>query len=122
MCNAIAFVVVLAGGVPLIGAMSARGAAIALVAAELTLAVGYEVALSARRPEVRMPIGFVVRVVFAALAIGLMVTALSLPSVVSAVVGAIAYVLALLLLGAVPVELRQALRRRARAPASGTGA
>jgi O-antigen/teichoic acid export membrane protein len=121
VCNALAFAVVVGAGVPLIHAMGARGAAIALVAAELTLAVGYEVALSATRPEVRMPIGFVVRVVAAALAASLLATVLSLPSIIAAIVGVAAYAAALLALGVVPTELLEALRRRARPPATGTG-
>ena len=54
VCNAIALTVVVAAGVPLISAYGAKGAAIAMVAAELTLALCYEWSLSHGRPELRL--------------------------------------------------------------------
>jgi O-antigen/teichoic acid export membrane protein len=109
--NAIALTVVVAAGPPLIGAYGAKGAAIAMVAAELTLALCYEWALSHERPELRLPAGFVVRAAAATLAAGAVAVALGLTPLVSAVLGSVIYVAALLALGIVPAELREALFR-----------
>ncbi len=54
LSNAIALTVVVAAGVPLISAYGAKGAAIAMVAAELTLALCYEWSLSHTWPELRL--------------------------------------------------------------------
>jgi O-antigen/teichoic acid export membrane protein len=112
VCNAIAFVVVLACGVPLISAYGAKGAAIAMVAAELTLAVCYERALSHQRPELRLGPGFVLRAAAAALLAGVAASVLGLPSVVAAALGVALYLAALLALGIVPPEIREALFKR----------
>ena len=61
VCNAIALTVVVVAGVPLIEAYGAEGAAIAMVAAELTLALCYEWSLSLGRPRVRLRPSFVAR-------------------------------------------------------------
>jgi O-antigen/teichoic acid export membrane protein len=116
--NAIALAVVLAAGVPLISVYGAQGAAVALVAAELTLALCYEWSLSRERPELRLGLGFVLRVAAATVAVGAAALALDLSPVASAVVGSALYVAALLALGIIPAEIREALLRRRR-PAAG---
>lgn len=113
--NAVALVVVLACGVPLIDAYGAKGAAIAMVAAELTLAVCYERALTRERPLLRLGPRFVLRGLAPALAAGAAASVLGLPSVVAAVLGVALYLAALLALGIVPEEILQALLKRRRA-------
>jgi O-antigen/teichoic acid export membrane protein len=112
VCNAVALAVVLACGVPLISAYGAKGAAIAMVAAELTLAVCYERALTLDRPRLRLGPGFIVKGAGAALLAGAATSALGLPSVVAAVLGAGLYLAALLALGIVPDEIHEALFKR----------
>jgi O-antigen/teichoic acid export membrane protein len=114
VCNAIALVVVLACGVPLISAYGAKGAAIAMVAAELTLAVCYERALSHRRPELRLSPGFILRAAAAALLAGVVAGVLGLPSVLAAMLGVALYLAALLALRIVPAEILEALPGRGR--------
>jgi O-antigen/teichoic acid export membrane protein len=115
VCNAIALTVVVAAGVPLIDALGARGAAIALVAAELSLGLSYEYALSRTRPELRLRPSFLLRAAAATLLVGAVVSLLALPAVIAAMLGAALYVAALLALGIVPPEIREALLRRHRA-------
>jgi O-antigen/teichoic acid export membrane protein len=112
VCNAIALTVVLACGVPLISAYGAKGAAIAMVAAELTLAAGYEWSLSRLRPGLRLELGFVLRAAAATLLAGAAASVVGLPPVATAVLGSALYVAALLALGIIPDELREALFRR----------
>jgi O-antigen/teichoic acid export membrane protein len=112
VCNAIALIVVLACGVPLISAYGAKGAAISMVAAELTLAVCYERALSRQRPELRLGPGFVLRAAAAALLAGVLAGVLGLPSVLAAMLGVALYFAALLALGIIPAEIREALFKR----------
>jgi PST family polysaccharide transporter len=110
--NAVALVVVLACGAPLIDAYGAKGAAIAMVAAELTLAVCYECALTRDRPQLRLRLGFIVRGGAAALLAGALASVLSLASVAAAALGVALYLATLLALGIVPPEIRDALFRR----------
>jgi O-antigen/teichoic acid export membrane protein len=107
--NAVAFAVVLAAGIPLISAHGAIGAAIALLAAELTLAVCYEVSLTRGRPQLRPSPGFLPKAICAAAAAVVPVLLLHLPSLAGAVVGVAIYGGVLAALGAVPPELRHAL-------------
>jgi len=116
--NAVALTIVLALGGPLISVYGARGAAIALVVAELTLAACYEFSLSRGQPERRLTIGFVARVAAVALVAGAVPIALGLTPVESAVVGLAVYAPAVLALGLIPVEIREALFRH-RHPAAG---
>jgi O-antigen/teichoic acid export membrane protein len=110
--NAIALTVVLAAGLPLIGAYGAKGAAIAMVAAELVLALCYEWSLSHGRPELRLSPGFALRAVAATVVAGAIAVAVELTPLASAIVGSAIYVAALLALGIVPAEVRDALLRR----------
>jgi O-antigen/teichoic acid export membrane protein len=110
--NAIALGVVAAAGVPLIHEHGAVGAASTLLAAELTLAACYEVALTRRRPELRLPAAFVARVALAAGAALATALLLDLPPLAMTALGTLVYGAALAALGAVPAELHLALRRR----------
>jgi O-antigen/teichoic acid export membrane protein len=114
LCNAIALSVVVAAGVPLISAYGAKGAAIAMVAAELTLALCCEWSLSLGRPRVRLRAGFVARTAAAMVFAGACAIALDLGSLASAVVGLTIYLAALLALRLIPAEIREALLRRHR--------
>jgi O-antigen/teichoic acid export membrane protein len=112
--NAIALCVVMAAGVPLITAYGADGAAIAMVAAELTLAVCYEWSLSRKRPGLRLGRGFVMRVAAATVAAGGVAVALDISPLASAVLGSLIYIGILLALGIIPAEIREAVLRRRR--------
>jgi O-antigen/teichoic acid export membrane protein len=112
--TAIALAVVVGAGAPLISAYGAKGAAIALVAAELTLAVCYELSLSHERPELRIAPSFVLRAVAAGAVSGAAALALGLPSLAAAVLGLVFYAAALLALGIVPAEIREAVFSRGR--------
>jgi O-antigen/teichoic acid export membrane protein len=112
ICSAIALVVVLVCGVPLISAYGAKGAAIAMVVAELTLAVCYERALTLERPQLRLDLGFLLRAAVATLLAGVVAGVLGLPSVLAAILGVALYVAALLALRIVPAEILQALLGR----------
>jgi O-antigen/teichoic acid export membrane protein len=107
--NAIALAVVLAAGIPLISAHGAIGAAIALLSAELALALSYEVSLTRGRPELRPEAGFLPRAAIAAAVAAAVVLLLGLPSLPAALVGLAIYGGGLTALGAVPPELRHAL-------------
>ena len=110
--NAVALFVVLAVGVPLIRSHGAIGAAVAMVAAELTLAGGYDYALTRGRPALQLGRRFVVAVATTTLGVAIVMTALALPPVASAAVGSTLYVSILLGLGVVPPEILDAFRRR----------
>lgn len=114
IANGIALIVVLACGVPLISAYGATGAGIAMVAAELSLALGYEWSLARHRPGVRLGPGFFLKAVAATLIAGAAMTALDLPSAAAAALGLALYVAGMLALGIVPAELREALLKRRR--------
>jgi O-antigen/teichoic acid export membrane protein len=108
VCNAIAFAVVVLAGIPLIEAHGATGGAITMVAAELALAVGYEIALTRGQPELRPPLSFVARLALAAAIAVAVVLLAGLPSLPAAVAGAAVFAAAAAALRAVPVELFQA--------------
>jgi O-antigen/teichoic acid export membrane protein len=107
--NAIALSVVFAAGIPLIRAHGATGGAIALMAAELTLAASYEVSLTRGRSQLRPSASFVARAACAAALAVVPVLVLGLPSLAAAVAGMLIYGGALVALHAVPVELLHAL-------------
>ncbi len=110
--NGAALVVVAAAGVPLITADGAKGAAIAMVAAEFTLAFCYEWSLVSERPELRFASGFALRAAAAMVLAGAVALSLDLSSLASAIVGSAIYIAALLALGIVPDEIRHALMPR----------
>jgi O-antigen/teichoic acid export membrane protein len=107
--NAIALSIVFAAGIPLIRAHGATGGAIALMAAELTLAASYEVSLTRGRSQLRPSASFVARAACAAALAVVPVVVLGLPSLAAAVAGMLLYGGALVALRAVPVELLHAL-------------
>jgi O-antigen/teichoic acid export membrane protein len=107
--NAVAFAVIVAAGIPLISAHGATGGAIALLTAEIVLAIGYELSLTRGRAQLRAPATYVIRIVAAAAIAVLPVSLLGLPSLAAATIGAGIYIVALTVLRAVPVELRDAL-------------
>jgi O-antigen/teichoic acid export membrane protein len=109
VANAVAMAVVCAAGIPLIHAHGAKGGAIALVVAELTLAAGYELALTRRRRELSVPAGFVARVALAGLVAVVPLELLGIAPLAAAAIGAVVYVLALLVLGALSADLRRDL-------------
>jgi hypothetical protein len=101
--------VIVAAGIPLISAHGATGGAIALLTAEIVLAIGYELSLTRGRAQLRAPATYVIRIVAAAAIAVLPVSLLGLPSLAAATIGAGIYIVALTVLRAVPVELRDAL-------------
>jgi O-antigen/teichoic acid export membrane protein len=95
----------------LVDAHEARGAAIATLAAEFTLALATAIQLQRAAPGVRLSLTTVILVpVFALAAIGVAV-ATGLPGSLQLVVGVVAYLAALLAARQVPRELLQAVRR-----------
>jgi len=110
--NAIALVVVVGAGVPLVSMYGAKGAAIAMVAAELTLGFCYERSLSFKQPEMRLRLGFVLRAAAATLGAGAIALALDVSPIASALIGSALYLAALLALRIVPPEIRDALFKR----------
>jgi hypothetical protein len=81
-----------------------------MTAAELVLGLGYELAITRGRPELRAETGFLVRVVIAASVACVPVFVLGLPSLVEAIVGAAVYLSVAFLLRLVPRELYDAFR------------
>jgi O-antigen/teichoic acid export membrane protein len=105
----IALLVVICVGVPLISAYGATGAAIALVAAELSLAMGYELSLSHQRPQAKLDPGHILRAGLALVVAGAVALVLGLPALASALIGLTIYLAALIVFGVVPTEIYQAL-------------
>ena len=114
--NALAFAVVIGAGIPLIVSDGARGAAIAMTAAELLLALSYELAITRGRSELRAEGGFVARVAAAAVVACVPMVLLGLPSLAMAAIGAVVYAAAALALKVVPMELLDAIRSRRTQP------
>lgn len=109
--NSVALTVVVAAGVPLIEAYGAKGAAIAMVAAELTLAACYEWLLSREQPGMGFNVGYLLRVAAAFLVGGSALT-FGVSSLAAAALGSALYMAAALALGIVPSEIRHALLQR----------
>jgi O-antigen/teichoic acid export membrane protein len=108
--NALAFSVVIAAGIPLIISDGARGAAIAMTAAELLLALCYEIAITRGRSELRAEATFLARVVVAAVLACAPVLILGLPSLAMATIAIVLYGAIALGLRLVPRELLDAFR------------
>jgi O-antigen/teichoic acid export membrane protein len=111
ICNAVAAVVALVGTLTLAPALDAMGAAIATLAAEAVLAVGYMIALHRRNAALSPELAIIPKVILAA-GVGSAAGLLPTPAVVDAAAGAAAFVAVLLVLRAVPPELLHALRGR----------
>jgi O-antigen/teichoic acid export membrane protein len=90
----------------------ARGAAIATIAGETTLAVVSFVALTAGRPQYRPDLRFLPRVALAGCLAGAAAFGLDLPSLVRALLAALVYLGAILILRTLPPEFRQLLPPR----------
>jgi O-antigen/teichoic acid export membrane protein len=87
----------------------AHGAAIATVCGEATLAAGAGLGLFLRRPQYRPDFGLVIKVVTAGAVAGVVSMAPSMASIVRAIVAAAVYGLLVLVMRAVPGELRELL-------------
>jgi O-antigen/teichoic acid export membrane protein len=90
----------------------ANGAAVATVAGETTLAIGYAVALLGRRPDLRPSPGVVPRVAVALGAAAATLLVPGLPTVARLVLAGAVYAGAAWLLRAVPPEVGEAIRSR----------
>jgi hypothetical protein len=111
VCNALAAVVAAAGTVLLEPLLHARGAAVATLAAEATLAAGYLIALRRRRSALAPNLAVVPKVMAAA-GIGALAALLPVHPVIATLVGGGAYLAAAFALRAVPPEVVQALIHR----------
>ncbi len=114
IANGAALVLLLGVGVPLTRAYGAKGAAAAMLVAELSLAVGYEMGLGLHRRELRLSAKFVSRLL---LCLAVSVPAgLALPfgPVAAAAAGLAVFGVAISVAGLVPAEIRHAFTPRAR--------
>jgi O-antigen/teichoic acid export membrane protein len=110
--NLLALIVAAGAGAPLIVSEGARGGAIALTLAELTLALAYGVALYRALPTLRDVAGAVPRIALA-LAAALAASLLSgLPPAWAVVTATGVYFLVLAVAGGIPWEIPHALRSR----------
>jgi O-antigen/teichoic acid export membrane protein len=109
LTNAAALIVSIVLTLILAHADGARGAAIATVCGEATLAIGAGFALAWRRPSYRPDPRLVLKVVFAAGIAGVVALVPVMPSLVRALVAAIVYALMLVLTRSVPSEVRELL-------------
>ena len=107
----------LAALIPTVGFLAAswgaEGAAAGTVVAEAALAAGYFVALHRARPDVVPRPGRAIRAVPAA-GVAVAVVALGLPAVPAAALALAVYAVLVVVVGAVPDELRELIPRRGR--------
>lgn len=114
LANALAVVVATVLSVALIPHFGAKGAAVAAVASETSLAIVYAVLLHRRRRDLRVSLSILPRVAVAA-AVPAAITALTpLPSVGRLVLFSVLYLGASLSLRTIPPEVINAARRRVR--------
>jgi O-antigen/teichoic acid export membrane protein len=119
IANALGLVVTLAASLALVPALEARGAAIATVAAEVSLALATAVALVRARPELGLPWEIIPLALLAA-AIGVGVGHLvGIHPVLDTIVGTCVYALLLAAFGRFPPEIGHALRARRIADGAG---
>jgi O-antigen/teichoic acid export membrane protein len=112
LSNVLGLVVTLAASLSLVPELQARGAAIATVAAELTLAAAALVALMRAGPELRLPLGIVPLALLAGgagVGVGHVV---GVHPVLGVLVGTCVYAVALRAIGRFPPEIGHALRAR----------
>jgi O-antigen/teichoic acid export membrane protein len=107
--NAAALVVSIGLTLVLAHSDGARGAAIATVCGEATLALGAGISLAWRRPRFRPDPGIVAKAIFAAAVAGVVSLVPTMPSLVRAIVAAVVYAVLLLVMRALPSELRELL-------------
>jgi O-antigen/teichoic acid export membrane protein len=111
--NAIAVVVATVVSVALIPSMGAKGAAIAAVAAETSLAIAYAVYLHTTRPDLRVSLAVLPRVGLAAAVSAAITWVLPLSSAESLFVFTALYLVASVVLRTIPFEVINALIGRA---------
>lgn len=110
IANGLGFVVTLAAALLLVPALDARGAAVATVAAELTLAGASAVALARARPGLRLPLGSIpLTVVAGGIAFGA-ARLVGIHPVLEVAIATCTYGLILALIGRFPPEIGHALR------------
>jgi O-antigen/teichoic acid export membrane protein len=112
IANAAAFLTSLVAVGVLASAHGAEGAALGTVLAEATLAIGYVLALTHGRPDLRPEVGRPARALVAG-GVALLMLLAPIPSIPAAVLALGVYVAALLVVRAVPDELLALVRRRA---------
>jgi O-antigen/teichoic acid export membrane protein len=116
IANVLGLVAALTLSLLLIPPLGAEGGALTTVGAEATLALVSVVALIRARPGLKLPLG-IVPVVTAAAAVAILAGRLAGGrSLVEAVVGGVAYVAVIFLLGRFPPELGHLMKRPPRAP------
>jgi O-antigen/teichoic acid export membrane protein len=106
--NGVALAIVVVLSLVLIPKFGAKGAAIAVVVTELSLATTYAVALGRIRPDLRVSLGVLPRVGLATGVAAGAAFASPLPNAVNVLLAAVVYAVALAVLRAVPTELREA--------------
>jgi O-antigen/teichoic acid export membrane protein len=109
LTNAVALLVGVVLTLLLAHSDGARGAAIATVCGEATLAVGAGLALMGRSRRYRPNLGIAVKAVVAAVIAGIVALVPSMPSLVRAIVAAAVYGALLVAMRALPTELRELL-------------
>jgi|SRR5580693_2722965 O-antigen/teichoic acid export membrane protein len=119
VANAAAFVVSCALTLSLAGAHGARGAALATLCGESTLAIASLVVLVRGRPDLRPKLAVVPKVVLAAAPAVAIALVTALPSIVRALLALGAYGLLIALTRAVPREIVELIPRPRRARGSG---
>jgi O-antigen/teichoic acid export membrane protein len=112
LANGVSVALAITLSIALVPHFGAVGAAIALTTAELGLALGYGVALKRSDPELLRRLGPVARIlVGAALAFALPLM-LGLHDILAVLVASVVYAIALIVLRAVPSELKDAVLGR----------
>jgi O-antigen/teichoic acid export membrane protein len=114
LVNLAAFVVSCSLTIVLAGGHGAKGAAIATICGETTLALGSLAALVRGHPEFRPKLRIVLKVALAAAPAALLATATSIPSLPRALLVTAAYALMIVLTRAVPDEVVELLPPRLR--------
>jgi O-antigen/teichoic acid export membrane protein len=114
--NAIALAISVTVALALVPSLGAKGAAVATVVGESSLAVAYAIALFARAPDLRISLRLVPKVFVAAALAASLVFVPGLDGVVLAIAAGVVYIVVLLLLRGVPDELWKAFRAVRGAP------
>jgi O-antigen/teichoic acid export membrane protein len=114
IANGIAVAVMLVATPLLASAHGATGAAIGAVGTEWVLCIAYAVALARERPELRVSLTNLPRILFAGALPAVLAIVLSLPSVVEALMAVAIYTVLVLVLHVVPDEAFDLLPRRLR--------
>jgi O-antigen/teichoic acid export membrane protein len=112
MANGAALIVSLTLNLALAPSYGAEGSAVATVAAESVLATVYGVALVRSRPDLRLPLGILPRVLVALLLASAVLLIPGLPAGVQLFAVGVVFSVTAFLLGAIPPEVGDALRPR----------